>query len=302
MSKIFFYGNEIRTFFDLLGSNEDDITRSISWVLSKCPVFLKSFVNRLLPSEICHPDNTVISSQEVENENGRTDIQIYEPGDYRIVVEAKKGWSLPSNFQLGKYTDLLLKKYTSEKIKIVYSMSDCSPEYAISKLPSHLDRIEIKHIPYLDVIRILEQSIYESGNREKKLIRELVNYLKGVTRMENEYSNQVYVVPIGPDSVKRLIQDNVYECPVGGNYPVTAPNYLGFRYGGKLQAICHVDNVEYIEKINGIYFLFHLGKAIKPENVRSGAVWNQRFYIDIDLLLTSPDVKEAKRLNDIRHS
>lgn len=38
------HGREIHSIFQLLGDKENDITLSISWVLAKCPEFLKDIV------------------------------------------------------------------------------------------------------------------------------------------------------------------------------------------------------------------------------------------------------------------
>ena len=39
----------------------------------------------------------------------------------------------------------------------------------------------------------------------------------------------------------QIVVDNLYFCPIGNGYPKEPPNYLGFRWNGRLQQICHVD-------------------------------------------------------------
>ena len=113
MSDLFIYGKKINTFFDILGSDEDDITKSIAWVLCNNKIFLVKLLDKLLPNSKYNIDNVIISSQDMENntnpqdDNSRTDIQIYELGNFRIIIEAKKGWNLPNpKKQLKKYVKL----------------------------------------------------------------------------------------------------------------------------------------------------------------------------------------------------
>ena len=39
-------GREVNSIFDLLGSNENDITYSIGWVMSRSPSFLNAIVEK----------------------------------------------------------------------------------------------------------------------------------------------------------------------------------------------------------------------------------------------------------------
>ena len=101
-----------------------------------------------------------------------------------------------------------------------------------------------------------------------------------------------------------------YFCPVGGanpgGWPKEPPNYLGFRYRGRLQAIHHVEGYavrlapwERIPELAGRVevpehdqFDFELGPAIHPEHVvRTGNLFRaQRVWCALDLLLTSETI------------
>jgi len=105
-----------------------------------------------------------------------------------------------------------------------------------------------------------------------------------------------------------------------------APNYLGFRYGGKLQRIHHVEKYEivydlakYIPEVNARKWrkahgehpkiLYWLGPAIVPScEVKTGNIFSAgRLWAALDLLLTSPTVADActktkkrlKKLHDV---
>jgi hypothetical protein len=122
--------------------------------------------------------------------------------------------------------------------------------------------------------------------------------------MQDVGSNLVYVVSLGTrpipgtsgmstiDVLTRLGQYFCPVCPVGGanpgGWPKEPPNYLGFRFRGRLQEIHHVEGYEIHtaawEKIPELagkvterkhqQFLFELGPAIRPpREVRTGKLF-----------------------------
>ena len=121
--------------------------------------------------------------------------------------------------------------------------------------------------------------------------------------MRNLHSNTVYVVPISGENIKEHDDKRTYHCPVGKKFINYVPNYIGFRYGGKLQYINHVDDVEYYDSGEGVYFLFHLGPDIIPhEKPKTGGKYRgTKCYCDIDLLLTCSTIAEANRETKKRH-
>jgi hypothetical protein len=135
--------------------------------------------------------------------------------------------------------------------------------------------------------------------------------------MQDITSNMVYVVVL---SHKRPADCDITWCemvelharyfhPVGGSYPREPVNYLGFRYGGQLRAIRHVDKCEVVSdltdripgcrfRLDGPHYLYSLGAAIVPsKTVRNGnVVMANRLYAAIDLLLTCDTIGEAGEL------
>ena len=121
-----------------------------------------------------------------------------------------------------------------------------------------------------------------------------------------------------------MTQRHRYFHPVGGSgWPKTPPNYLGFRYGGRLQSIHHVDS--YIVVADGeamaaafpempsatweaqdvftkAHFLYRLGPAIAPAHeVKTGEIYrNGRVWAALDLLLTSQTISKARDLTQQR--
>ncbi len=100
----------------------------------------------------------------------------------------------------------------------------------------------------------------------------------------------------------------MYHYPSIGSYPKVVPNYMGFRYDGRLQSVHHVDDYAIVDTLHGHvpgapdamwevpHFLLRLGPPIRPDHeVRTGKgiVRSARVTVDIDLLLTSSTITEA---------
>lgn len=297
------YDKEVRSVFEILGNHENDITKSIGYCLSECPCFLDAFLKEILKCDIIHLDlnNVNIYCQRTQTE-GITDLEIVEEGKLHIIIEAKRWFGLPSKAQLQKYVNDLIGDKSS--VKKILTLSDLQAKKAITHLPSSLSNISIEHMTYKDILTFAESSISSSSNHSKRILCDLIRYLKGVTKMKNDFSNIVYVVPINGDSIIEHDGRRQYHCRVGNGFIKEAPNYLGFRFGGKLQYINHVEDVEYYDDNGCIYFRFFLGPDILPiKTIKTGGKYQgTKFYCDIDLLLTCDTIIEASKETKKRHN
>jgi hypothetical protein len=100
----------------------------------------------------------------------------------------------------------------------------------------------------------------------------------------------------------------------GGGWPTEPPNYLGFRYFGKLQSIHHVEGYEIVREMHSHipefekgdwgkdFILYRLGNPILPDHdVRTGKIFrNGRVWAMIDTLLTSRTISEARDITKKR--
>lgn len=182
----------------------------------------------------------------------------------------------------------------------------------------------VSYIPWARVAELVQTTAEATRSQaEKRLLMELHRYLKGVITMQNVRSNMVYVVSLstreiagssGLSTIDVLEGLGRYFCPVGGvnpgGWPKEPPNYLGFRYHGRLQQIRHVEGYairlapwEGIPELAGRVterehdqFDFELGPVIRPENpVRTGNLYRaQRVSCALDLLLTCESIREAR--------
>ena len=146
--------------------------------------------------------------------------------------------------------------------------------------------------------------------------------------MQTVTSNLAYVVVLNDKPLEwssltfldTVVERGRYYHPVGGGkgrWPSKPPNYLAFRYWGKLQRVHHVEAYDvithphdYIPEISDAvdwseepHFLYELGPAIEPPvEIGTGNLWrNQRVWVALDLLLSSPTIAQARTATRARH-
>ena len=300
----------VPSIFNLLGQKENDVTYSIGWALSRSPQFLANFLHKTTQTkQVFDPARVVIALQEYKRNSGITDIEVRDDR-LHVIVEAKRGWNLPSEYQLRKY----LPRFHETKADkpIVVTASECSQTYALEYLPNELEGVMIRHISWAEMSTL---SLFPRGTHaEKRLMQEFRNYIATIVNMQPQESNWVYVVSLNyTECAKGLTFVDVVEKrrryfhPYGGGgWPTEPPNYLGFRYGGCLQSVCHVEHAqvirnfhphfpEYANKQVSPHFLYRLGPPIYPgKEVRTGAVYRSgRKWAMLDLLLSSNTIAEA---------
>ena len=140
---------------------------------------------------------------------------------------------------------------------------------------------------------------------------------KELLRMINRDSNKVYVVSIAqgnPESCSITWRDivkkkSMYFHPVGGKgYIKNPPNYIAFRYDGRLQSIHYIESVlesdnlhnqifEMPDSIVKRHYVYTLGTAILPikETKTGDRIINARHvWYDFDTLLTCDTISEAE--------
>ena len=326
MGELIAYGSEITNIFQLLGTLENDITKSIAWVLAKCPSFLKKVIFDVIGIDV-EPEKVRIGYQEFEKDKGITDLEITDGESFYIIIEAKRGWILPGAEQLSLYSERKAIMQSGVKHKAIVSMSECSQEYAKSYLPFHeVNGIPIKHISWSRLYELANESRISSSIAQRNLLKELMEYLGGIMTMQSKDSNWVYVVSVGtgnPDNCCLSWIDFVekygrYFHPIGGGrsgWPKTPPNYIAFRYYGQLQSIHHIDDYVVTRNLHDEFaempdeecevdhFVYKLGPAIKPTHVvKTGNLYaTGRVWAMIDTLLTADTISEARDISQARN-
>jgi hypothetical protein len=315
MADLTLHGRPVRTVFDLLGKKENDLTYSLGWGFTQSETLLRQLLGEVFAG---NDVGTVqaLRLQEFLAGGGFTDIEI-ETDRLALVLEAKVGWSLPGQKQLEQYAP----RIAQAEIGKILVISECTPEFAEPRLPTAVAGVPVVYRSWRQIVKLTE-ACNPSGHAEKRILRELTTYLRGLMTMQNQVSNLVYVVSLGANvqewsapftPIEIVTKKDRYFCPVGNGYPKEPPNYLGFRWDGKLQQIRHVHGYKVFtdahEAIPELaprqverHYLYLLGPPIVPsETVKTGNLWrNQRVEAMIDLLLTCDTIREARDMTQER--
>jgi hypothetical protein len=308
-------GREVHNIFHLLGDDEDSISQAIAWGFANAPALLSLFLKRVAGLRGDHAE-VQIRIHRYESGGGITDIELVLPGLAHVIIEAKRGWVLPSAAQLKLYANRPSFSSSRACVKKILTMSECSQPYAKAHLPlTAIGSTPVEHVAWADVITDARAAEAQSGHAEKRLLRELADYLRLVMTKQQKDSNLVFVVSLAGHTeqgwttswIEIVTKYSRYFHPVGNRWPKDPPNYIAFRYRGRLQSIHHIDEYEVIENLKnacrGIadspvdpHYLYKLGPAIIPSReVKNGAVYpSGRLWCAIDTLLTSTTVSEAR--------
>lgn len=324
MSTLLLHDREVGTFFDLVGHDENDMTAALGWTVSQSPRLLKLVIGAVTDTDF-DPDEAIIRLQEHHAEGGFSDVEVQVPDRLHIIFEAKRGWNLPSHEQLALYS----RRFAPDQPDVVQAIVVLTQWGAESMVERQLGEWPLPYprsvLGWSDVLQLTEKAATGGPPAERRLLRELATYLRGVADMRDTNSNRVYVVSLGsrmeadwPMNNIQIVEDHgKYFFPATGKrWPKVPPNYMGFRYHGRLQSIRHVDgyviDTDMSRHFPGVpsvewdpHFVLTLGPPIRPDHpVPNGRSVQQsnRVWADIDLLLTADSITEAWQLSQARRA
>lgn len=325
MSEIFIYNKKITSVFQLLGEKENDISFSVGWALANSHKFLDIFLKETINwQEKYLPDDVKVILQKHEEGGGFTDFEIEYPGYFHLIIEAKRGWNFPTAEQLEKYVKRDSFKHSTVKIKKILVLSESSNEYANAHFNiKQVDNIKVKNISWKDIYNYSKRAMVNSSHAERRLLIELNKYLENIMTMQNKDSNLVYVVALNNEfpvpgatitNMDIVNKKHKYWHRIGGGRPKEPPNYIAFRYYGKLQSIHHVEGYEVFTDPHKIikevpstdwikpHFAYSLGKAFKPANVvEAGRIFPiGQNWVMLDTLFTCKTIAEARDISQKR--
>lgn len=318
MPELVLHARPVATVFDLLGHDENDMTAALGWGLAHSHAMLRRFAERVLPGLSITEPVVIELQQHDQLDAGFTDIEIKAPNVHAI-VEAKRGWDPPSEAQMRRYEARFATVGAVDQRFVVLTQNGAE-QVVRHRLGAWAPPppISVAILGWSDLVASAEAASREGRLGERHLAAELSAYLRGVADMRETKSNEVYVVslsrqpwagwPIDLTPVDEIERHRMYHYPTVGSYPKIVPNYMGFRYDGKLQSVHHVDEYSIVDTPHGHipggpdslwevpHFLLRLGPPIRPDHeVRTGTgiVRSTRVTVDIDLLLTSATITEA---------
>lgn len=312
------FGIEATSVFELWGKDENSATFALGWAIDACPTFRKALVAELIGMAPTTKDEIVVELQRHHEEGGFTDIEVSIPNFCHLIVEAKRGWSVPTEAQLAMYARRL--RGHARSVKKIISLSAASHAYAVRHLPKMVADIHMLHRSWADISRLTNDARRTARSLEEKLwLRHLSQHLAEYVSMQNPRDNQVYVVALSAQPINEgdeyswidvVVRDKQYFHPMGNHWPPVPPNYLGFRYHGRLQSVHHVDACEVVGDLSEYnphwpkreddteHFVYRLGTPMLPaREVRTGNVYrNGRVWCAIDTLLSGEcsTIREAK--------
>jgi hypothetical protein len=323
MADLYLHGQRVESIFQLLGEKENDISYSVAWVLARSSAFLREFLRATLDLE---PDTEQInvSIQHHEAEGGITDIEIVG-SQLHVIIEAKCGWALPNKSQLERYANRRSFIRSNAPLKRLMVLSECTKEYAQVHLETcAINGIPVQSISWKNMADAGRKAQSKGTNAEKRLIEELITYFGGVMTLQKKDSNWVYVVSLSSSTregwriswIDIVKNHRRYFHQVGGNgWPKEPPNYIAFRYYGKLQSIHHIEGYEIVTNLHSRipeipskerreHFLYRLGPAFAPDHeVRTGKIYpNGRVWCMLDTLFTAKTISEARDISQKRRS
>jgi hypothetical protein len=187
----------VQNIFDLIGDDEDSISLAIAWGLRSCPHFLQASL-RVMLGETPSLEGVSITIHRYEAAGGITDIEVESPGTFHAIIEAKKGWVLPSLAQLQQYARRESFAGSMAPIKRLVTLSECSEQYAsrhyaAKQVVGHA----LRHISWRTMTQMCAAAASHSGHAEKRVLRELRAYLENAMTTQHQDSNLVYVVSLG---------------------------------------------------------------------------------------------------------
>lgn len=304
MSNLLLHGRNVDTVFGLMGHHENDMTRAVGWTLSVCPEFLRLFTNVVVPTRF-RSSNVAVRLQVWEKPKGYTDIELSSAGLFHLIIEAKRGWQQPGLPQLRKYASRLRK--SRHDFKRLVMLTDWSYS-GTATLRKKVNGIHLVWLSWADVALLALRAKQRSSHRERHWIDELLEYLGGVATMQESDSNRVYVVSLGsgvPKGWKISWIDIVesehryFHRAQGGGWPKTPPNYLAWRYDGKLQGIAHILDYEIVPDVHTSipeiprgrilnHVIYRLGKSFRPDHdVMTGRIFRSaKRWCMLDTLFT----------------
>ncbi|MGA3287616.1 MAG: hypothetical protein ABSD46_09330 [Bacteroidota bacterium] len=324
MQKLKLRGEEIESVFELLGAKENDVSFSVGWALANSPSFLDAFLNLVVPPNTNLDTHAAqIRLQVHETQKGITDIEIEIPAYVFLIIEAKRGWTLPSVEQLKTYAQRKSFRTSSAPLKKLIALTECSQQYATAFLGfNQINGIPVVSLSWKQIFNCSHSAYTKGTHTEKRLLWELSTYLQRIMTMQKIESNLVYVVSLGSRNppewqigwIDIIAKRRHYFHPVGKRgFPADPPNYLAFRYYGQLQSIHHVERYEIFTDPHthfpeiphddwGPHYLYHLGPAFAPEKVvHTGNIYpSGRVWCSLDTLFTEGTISAARALTTKR--
>lgn len=309
------FGRSAQSIFAIRGADENSATIALGWVLARSPSFADAFVSDILEARKPLPRDVLIDLQRHEEDGGFTDIEIFAENTAHILVEAKRGWALPTRHQLEKYAGRFDESGSSCRI---VSLSAADQHFAGKSLPARVCGVAVVHRSWSDISKLVARALRSSARTDERLwLRELHRHLRGYVSVQKVSDNEVFVVSLSRKRINPkkpftwvdvVERHRNYFHPIGDRWPSLPVNYIGFRYDGRLQSVHHVDKWEVAADVAKVHpnwprtdrdhFIYKLGPPMRPSRaLPNGKIYGpQHIRCALDTLLSGAcrSVKAAR--------
>jgi hypothetical protein len=315
------YGREISSVFDLLGTHEPALTAALGWTLGRSPALMSRVLDRLGLGGSTHADDVAVQL-ETASDAGRTDIELFTPTAH-VIIEAKQGWIVPGEVQLGAYAPRLNAARTAGLDTRLVTMSDSTPAWAREVLPPEVAGVDVTHWSWDNVRDLIQAARTQVRGAERLWLDQMEDYMGAATSKRPVTDALAYCVVIsqhvfGDATFRDYVEhQRVYFHPVAsGGWPTIPPNFLAFRWDNAVRQVNRVVDYEIVAHLSqrfpaviddhtvgsrppgDAHIVYRLGPDIPLPGgaIPSGALnlRNQRFWVLLDQLLTQPTVIDAR--------
>ena len=267
--------------FELMGKDENSATYALGWAIEHSPKLAAILAERLAGKTIDASEMRV-ELQTHGEDRGFTDMEIRCGKELHAILEAKQGFTLPSVAQLTRYRPRL--DIEPARRRMLVSSSAIAQSIAVRKLPASIGGVPVRHLSWGAIRGMAKTALGQAGVQEERLwLRELIRHLEGYAAMNRTMDNRVFVVSLrstpmrddGPHTWIDVVEkDGRYFHPVGNRWPTEPPNYIGFRYRGKLQSVHRIEGYDIANDVSKVnrkwisttddHFVYKLGPALRP--------------------------------------
>lgn len=307
-----------KNIFDLLGYNENSLSKVFAYLLSNNRSFFYNFLKRTglnIRNSKSNYQEVKIEIQKKRKE-GITDIEIFGRIDnykkYHIIIECKIKKNKVVD-QREQYLNSFNCLEDSSNL-LVFITTDLE----VFKLNLSLTKnIKIYKLTWLDVF----SEIYSSKLKNDKLIIDIKKYIEGGYNMNN-YIKEILVQDLGnATEIKRFLEYNVYRRPESAGNPLYfAPyftrgnyEYEGIKYVSKILGVLTIptnSKIDVIDDLNSFIKFSELDEhnkkklvakwilGIKLENnIDKKSDFKEQTYYFLDDSITLPGICRKKELN-----
>ena len=199
--------NIVHSIFDVMGSKETALTRSLLTILFKDKITLNRLIKFCFPKLSFHFTDTLLKQtafhfEKDHSKYGRTDIEISNE-HIHLILEAKIGGGKISIGQANKYSNVLDK--SPSKTKLFVFLSELSISATLNKVQSKYPNIHYSSISWANIFKLLRKRKSISVN----LIDEFLNSLLQRHEMKI-YDIDIWAVVVRGEQELNLVKNRIY--------------------------------------------------------------------------------------------